>query len=57
MVKYTQTIPWQQPTNFLSVFYHFVGLMLKGLRQNLANESLTFFQVTPRVRPTNEQYW
>ena len=31
MVKHTQTICWQQPTNFLSVFDHFVGLARKGL--------------------------
>ena len=31
MVKHTQTIRRQQPTNFLSVFDHFVGLALKGL--------------------------
>ena len=28
----TQTIRQEQPTNFLSVFDHFVGLALKGLR-------------------------
>ena len=31
MVKLTQTICGQQPTNCLSVFDHFVGLALKGL--------------------------
>ena len=31
MVKHTQIILRQQPTNCLSVFDHFVGLMLKGL--------------------------
>ena len=31
MVKHTQAIRWQQPTNCLSVFDHFVGLALKGL--------------------------
>ena len=31
MVKHTQTIPRQQPTNCLSVFDHFVKLALKGL--------------------------
>ena len=31
MVKHTQTICRQQPTNCLSVFDHFVGLPLKGL--------------------------
>ena len=33
MVKYTQTICRQKPTNCLSVFDHFVGLALKGLRR------------------------
>ena len=32
MVKHTQTIRGQQPTNCLSVFDHFVGFALKGLR-------------------------
>ena len=32
MVKHTQTIHQQQPTNCLGVFDHFVGLTLKGLR-------------------------
>ena len=31
MVKRTQTIRWQKPTNCLSVFAHFVGLALKRL--------------------------
>ena len=31
MVKQTQTICRQQPTNCLSVFDHFVGLALKSL--------------------------
>ena len=30
---HTQTILWQQPTNGLSVFDHFVGLALKVLRR------------------------
>ena len=33
MVKHTQTIRQQQPTNFLSVFDHFVGLALKRLKE------------------------
>ena len=32
MVKYNQTIRRKQPANFLSVFDHFVGLVLKALR-------------------------
>ena len=31
MVKHTQTIRRQQPTNCLSVSDHFVGFVLKGL--------------------------
>ena len=31
MVKHTQTVHPQQPTNCLSVFDHFVGLALEGL--------------------------
>ena len=33
MVKHTQTIFQQQPTNCLSVFDHFVWLAFKGLNQ------------------------
>ena len=32
MVKHNETIRRQQPTNYLSVFDHFVGLALKGLK-------------------------
>ena len=32
MVKHNQTIRRLLPTNFLSVFDHFVGLVLKGLK-------------------------
>ena len=32
MVKHSQTIRWQKATNFLSVFDHFVGFALKGLK-------------------------
>ena len=31
MVKHTQKILRQQPTNCLRVFNHFVGLVVKGL--------------------------
>ena len=31
MVKDTQTIRWQEPTSCLSVFDHFVELVLKAL--------------------------
>ena len=33
MVKHTQAICRHKPTNYLSVFDHFVGLALKGLNQ------------------------
>ena len=32
MDKHTQAVRRQQSTNFVSVFEHFVGLALKGLR-------------------------
>ena len=32
MVKHTQTIRRQEPTNCLSVFDQFMGLALKGLK-------------------------
>ena len=35
MVKHTQTIRRQQPTNCLSVFIHFVRLALKGIKSIL----------------------
>ena len=39
MVKHTQKIRWQNPTNCLNVFVHFVGLALKGLMlQNFVSE-------------------
>ena len=34
MVKYTQTIRRQQPTNCFSGFDHFVKMVLKGLRDH-----------------------
>ena len=34
MVKHTQTIRCRLPTNYLSMFDHFVGLALKVLRKN-----------------------
>ena len=39
MVKHTQKIRQQQPTNFLSMFDHFVGLALEDLRT--INSTLT----------------
>ena len=40
MDKHAQTIRWVLPTNSLSVFGHFVGLVLKGLNMILLTESL-----------------
>ena len=40
MVKHTQTIRWQKPTNCLSVFDHFAGLALKGLRSQFLKKFL-----------------
>ena len=37
MVKQTQTIRWLLPTNFLSVFDHFVGLALKGFKNTFCH--------------------
>ena len=34
MVKHTQTIHELLPTNYLSVFHHFVGLAFKGLNSS-----------------------
>ena len=44
MVKYTQTIRWHLPKNYLSVFDHFGGLALKGLNSTL-DSSVYFFHV------------
>ena len=51
MIKHTQTIRWQQPTNRLIVFDHFVRLVLKELKI-----SCFFFIVrtaTPRLVATD----
>ena len=50
MVKHTQTIRWKFPTNWLSVFDHFVKLVLKGSRQiewRLQNGPITKIGVLP----------
>ena len=39
MVKHTQTIRRQQPTNCLSVFDHFVKLASKGLNVIVPNKN------------------
>ena len=38
MVKHTQTIRQQKPTNCLSVFDHFVGLALKWLKHRESDQ-------------------
>ena len=43
MVKHTQTIRQQLPTNCLSVFDHFVILVLKGLIQIFEYDIRDFF--------------
>ena len=41
MVKHTQKICRQNPANCLSVFDHFLGLVLKGLRWSFYRKQLT----------------
>ena len=41
MIKHTQAIRRQQPTNCLKVFDHFVGLALKGLISMHITEALS----------------
>ena len=36
MVKHTQTIRRRNPTNCLSMFDHFLGLAVKGLKKGIA---------------------
>ena len=43
MVKHSQTICRQQPTNSLSVFNHFVGLTLKWLVKTKETSELLVF--------------
>ena len=59
MVKHTQTIHRQKPTNCLSVFNHFVELTLKGLTEIYAEtqsniydgaESVNYFRKQPHLR-------
>ena len=44
MVKHTQAICQQRLTNCLSVFDHFVGLALKGLKKFFKIEPTKLFQ-------------
>ena len=52
MVKHTQAIRPQQPTNCLSVFDHFVGLVLKGLTVNLVTKNT--FNLIQRI---SKEFW
>ena len=45
MVKHTQTIPWQQPTNYSSVFNYFEVLAIKGLK-NRKNHRISELRVS-----------
>ena len=46
LVKHTRTIRRQKPKNCLSVFDHFVGLALKGLKQsNLHKSSVPIYYI------------
>ena len=64
MVKHTQTIRRQQPTNGLSVFDHFVGLAVKVIRFFQTNIELInpfhatgFFLYPILIRPPNLYLW
>ena len=41
MVKHTQAVRWQEPTNYFSVFDHFIGLALKEYSQGKSTQMLT----------------
>ena len=51
MVKHTQTICWQKPTNCLSVFDHFVGWALKGLSKDESFSINPFNAIVPFLYP------
>ena len=47
MVKHTQTIHWQQPTNCLNLFDHFVGLALNcNLSRQNSDMGISDFQIS-----------
>ena len=52
MVKHTKTIRRQQPTNYLSVFDHFVRLVLKDLKGSYQklNQIFVFGKDDPSAR-------
>ena len=45
MVKHTQTVRRQQPRNCLSVFDHFVGLVLKRLKNETKIPKLNYSSI------------
>ena len=55
MVKHTQTISRQQPTNFncLNVLDHFVGLALKGLK---TKNTYIYLGLTNDIKEEKHQY-
>ena len=59
MVKHTQTICQLLPTNCLSVFDPFVGLVLKGLKRIYRFKRATMlFSIEPLERPfTSSENW
>ena len=63
MVKHTQTIRWQQPTNCLSMFEHFVGLALKGLTHfvsmfcSILDEIIKCFKALKYRKPVIEGFF
>ena len=59
MVKHTQTIRRQQPTNCLGVFDHSVGLALKGLSETVFNLRLKcrFVIIVSGTRCTFVEYF
>ena len=46
----TKLVTNHEPTNFLSVFDHFVGLALKGLNSNLNNSFFSLFALRKATR-------
>ena len=55
MVKHTQTIRREQPTNCLSVFDHFVKLALKGLTVTVSVTVSVTVTVTASVIALHEK--
>ena len=56
MVKHIQTIRWVFPTNCLSVFDHFVGLALKGLKIDTFSADKYFIKVENKTMQSNNNH-